>query len=171
MSMIDKWKNAVSADEEAAINKAMEEDKKNRRSYKEVPSGVYPVVIDKMEVGQSTWGTNQINITFTISEGEYAKQKLFYNGTFDDHFAHGINRTAELLEGLLDDDRVSAAMIAVIIGRGADSAEAFLADAAEECEALSYDLDYDIQLSKKLNPRTNAPYKNTFFHINGVYER
>ena len=88
MSRLDKWKKKVSAKEEAAVQKAMEEQKANQASYREVPSGTYAVVVDTMEVGESTWGESQINISFKITEGEYKNSRIFYNGTFDDHFSH-----------------------------------------------------------------------------------
>ena len=170
MSKMNKWKNKVSAREEAAVQNAMQQQEKNQRTYREVPSGTYPVVVDKMEVGQSSWGDDQINITFKITDGEYKNSRIFYNGTFDDHFAHGIYETAKLLADMIDDEDITIAMIAVILGHGVDEATEFLADAAEMCDNFGYDVDYDVRLSAKTNPNTGKPYKNLFFTIEEVFD-
>lgn len=166
----DKWKRKVSPKEEAAVKKAMDEQKENRRTYREVPSGLYHVVVDKMEIGETTWGKDQVNISFKVTDGDYKNSRIFYNGSFDDHFAHGINATAELIAEMLDDESVTAAMIAVILEHGEDEAAGFIADAAEAVESLGYDLDYDIQESKKTNPNTGKPYVNKYYTIEGVYD-
>lgn len=170
MSRLDKWKRKVTAKEEAAVQKVMEEQKANQASYREVPSGTYPVVVDTMEVGESTWGESQINISFKITEGEYKNNRIFYNGTFDDHFAHGINATASLIADMLDDDTVTASMIAVILGHGEDEAADFIADAAESVEDFGYDLVYEVKESKKINSRTGKPYVNKYYTIDGVFD-
>lgn len=170
MGKMSKWKNKVSAKEEAAVRKAMKEQESSQGSFREVPTGVYPVVVDKMEVGESNWGNDQINITFKITDGEYKNSRIFYNGTFDDHFAHGINKTAELLAGLIDDEDLSIETIAVILGHGVDEATDFIADAAEMCEDFGYDLNYEIRLSNKTNPHTGKPYKNMYFTIEEVFD-
>ena len=170
MGKMSKWKTKVSAKEEAAVRKAMKEQEKNQGSFREVPSGTYAVVVDKMEVGESNWGSEQVNISFKITEGEYKNSRLFYNGTFDDHFAHGINETAKLLASMMDDEDMSSETIAVILGHGVDEATDFLADAAEICENFGYDLDYDVRLSQKTNPNTGKPYKNIYFSIMEVFD-
>ena len=58
MGKMSKWKTKVSAKEEAAVRKAMKEQEKNQGSFREVPTGTYPVVVDKMEVGESNWGND-----------------------------------------------------------------------------------------------------------------
>ena len=169
-NMIDKWKKKVTAKEEAAVEKAMAEQEKNQRNFRKVPTGVYPVVVDKMEVGESNWGDDQINITFKITDGEYRNSRIFYNGTFDEHFAHGINKTAELISQMMDDEDMPAKTIAVILGHGVDEATDFVADAAEICENLAYDLDYEIRLSNKTNPNTGKAYENMFYSILEVFD-
>ena len=170
MGKMSKWKSKVTAKEEAAVRKAMKEQEQNQGRFRKVPSGVYPVVVDKMEVGQSSWGDDQINITFKITEGEYKNSRIFYNGTFDDHFTHGINKTAELLKAMIDDEDMSTETIAVILGHGVDEATDFIADAAEMVDNLGYDLDYDIRLSNKTNPNTGKPYENTYYTIEEVFD-
>ena len=56
MGKLSKWKSKVTAKEEAAVRKAMKEQEKNQGNFREVPTGTYPVVVDKMEVGESSWG-------------------------------------------------------------------------------------------------------------------
>ena len=170
MGKTNKWKKKVSAKEEAAVQKAMKEQEKNQGNFREVPSGCYPVVVNKMEVGESSWGTDQINISFKITSGEYKNSLIFYNGTFDDHFSHGIYETAKLLSALIDDEDMSIETIAVILGHGVDEATDFIADAAEMCENLGYDLDYEIRLSNKTNPNTGKPYRNMYFTVEEVFD-
>ena len=169
MGKLSQWKNKVSAKEEAAVKRAMAEQEQNRKTFREVPEGIYPVVVDKMEVGQNNWGSDQINISFKITDGEYKNSRIFYNGTFDEHFAHGINATAKLLSGMLDKE-MEAETIAVILGHGVDEAENFIADAAEEVESLAYDLEYEVQESSKINPNTGKPYVNKFYSILEVFD-
>ena len=170
MGKMSKWKTKVSAKEEAAVRKAMQEQEKNQGSFRDVPSGTYPVVVDKMEVGESNWGDDQISITFKITDGEYKNSRIFYNGTFDSHFTHGINKTAELLSTMIDDEDMSTAAIAVILGHGVDEATEFIADAAEMVENFGYDLDYEIRLSNKTNPNNGKPYENKYYTIVEIYD-
>ena len=177
MGIMDKWKNKVNKKEEAAIAKAMEEQKKNSRTFKEIPPGPYMVFVDKMEVGESNWGTMQINLAFEVMEGEYKGQKIFYNGTFDDNFAHGINATAILLADMLEDEDLTSAAIAVVLSHANDSQEKLdevselLADISEELEEICFELDYEVRESKKTNPNTGKPYVNKYYSIVGAYEK
>ena len=168
----EKYKKNVSAKEAKAIQKAMDEQKENRNRFKEVPAGEYHVVVDKLELGETSWGDPQISIWFKITEGEYKNNRIFYNGTFDDHFEHGINSTAILLADLLDDEDLTSAEIAVILGKFDDDQTVvndFRADASEIVEELSYDLDYTTTYSKKTNSK-GQPYVNHTYEILDVYE-
>ena len=113
----EKYGSKVSAKEAKAIQKAMDEQKENRNKFKEVPAGEYKVVVDKLELGETSWGDPQITLWFKITDGEFKNSRIFYNGSFDDHFEHGINSTAILLADLLDDEELTSAQIAVILGR------------------------------------------------------
>lgn len=166
----EKYGSKVSAREEKKIQKAMEEQKNNRGSFKEVPAGNYPVIVDKLEIGETSWGDKQVVLWFEITDGEFKHSRIFYNGSFDDHFSHGINVTAILLADMLDDEGLTAAKIAVILGHGADAAEDFINDLAEEFESMAWDLEYDITVSKKTNSK-GQPYKNMTYEITGVYDR
>ena len=168
----EKYGKKVSAKEARAIQKAIDEQKENRNRFKEVPAGEYKVVVDKLELGETSWGDAQITLWFKITDGEYKNSRIFYNGSFDDHFEHGINSTAILLADLLDDDELTSAQIAVILGRFEDDQTVvadFLADAAEAMEELAYDLDYTITKSKKTNSK-GQPYINKSYEILDVYD-
>lgn len=170
----DKYKNKVSKKEERAIAKAMEEQKANRGNFKEVPAGEYPVIVDKMEVGETSWGDDQITIWFKITDGEFKNSNIFYNGMFNDNFSNGISATAILLADMLDDEDMTSAAIAVILGKfdeDMDAIKDFIADVAEEVESMAYDLDYQISQSKKTNPNTGKPYVNKAYEIIEVYDR
>ena len=165
----EKYGSKVSAKEAKAIQKAMDEQKENRNKFKEVPAGEYKVVVDKLELGETSWGDPQITLWFKITDGEFKNSRIFYNGSFDEHFSHGINVTAELLAEMLDDEDVTASMIAVILGHGEKETEDFLADCAETVENLAYDLDYQVK-EGSVNPRTGKPYVNKYYTIEGVYD-
>lgn len=170
----EKYANKVSKKEEKAIQKAMDEQKASRDSFREVPEGEYAVVVDKLEVGETSWGDDQITLWFKITDGDYKNCRIFYNGMFNDNFSNGINATAILLSELLDDEDLTSAAIAVILGRYEDNMDdirEFVADAAEEVESLAYDLDYQVRESSKTNPNTGKPYVNKEFEITGVYDR
>ncbi len=167
----DKYGKKVSAKEAKAIQQAMDEQKQNSARFKEVPEGTYSVVMDKLELGETSWGDAQISLWFKITEGDYKNSRIFYNGTFDEHFEHGINATAILLADLLDDEDLTSAQIAVILGKFEDDqsiVDDFLADAAEAMQDLAWDLDYKITESKKLN-RNGKPYINKSYEVLGVY--
>lgn len=160
-----KFKEMVNQDDV----KAMEERFKSQGNYQELPSGVYPVELDKMEVGQSSWGADQINITFKITEGQHKGQLIFYNGTFDDHFAHGKPQTARLISEMTDGE-VDKFIILKELDKGT-GCDAFLTDLFQAiADQLCFDLDYQVKESNKLNPNTNKPYINKFFSIAEVYE-
>ena len=168
----EKYGKKVSAKEAQAIQKAMDEQKESRNRYKEVPAGEYHVVMDKLELGETSWGDAQITLWFKITEGDFKNSRIFYNGTFDEHFEHGINSTAILLADLLDDEDLTSAQIAVILNKFDDDqsvVEDFLADAAEIVEELSYDLNYTTTVSKKTNSK-GQHYTNHTWEILGVYE-
>lgn len=171
-----KYGKMVSAKEERAIKKAIEEQRKNKGKYREVPSGEYPVVVDKMEVAETSWGGDQISIWFKITDGEFEKSIIFYNGMFNENFSNGINATGILLADMLDDDELTAETIAVILNRfesdeGMAAIRDFIADAAEEVEPLCYDLYYTVKDGAKTNPRTGKPYVNRSYEIMNVFER
>lgn len=168
----DKYGKKVSKKEEQAIQKAMDEQKANQGRFREVPAGTYKVVVDKLELGESSWGDAQITLWFKITDGEFKGSRIFYNGTFDEHFEHGINSTAILLADLLDDEDLTSAQIAVILGRFDDDETVvadFLADAAEALESLAYDLEYTTTVSTKKNS-SGKNYVNHTYEVLEVYE-
>lgn len=162
----EKYGKKVSERERKAIQKAMDQQKANSGRYKEVPSGEYTAIVDKLEVGQSSWGAEQVNLQFKITEGEYKGSRIFYNGTFDDHFNHGINCTAILLADLLDDEDLPSIDIAVTLGKFGDDrtwVTDFLADAAEMLEGVVFKIDYTLE--KKGSNSKGKPYTNQYFEI------
>ena len=151
---------------------SMEERFKNQNTgnFPELPSGVYPVELDKMEVGTSQWGADQVNITFKITDGEHKGQLIFYNGTLYDHFAHGKPQTARLISEMTDGE-VDKFSILKELDAGKDAASDFLTDLYQAIAGqLAFDLDYDVRTSNKLNPNTNKPYVNKFFSISEVFD-
>lgn len=160
-----KFKEMVNQDDV----KAMEERFSSQSNYQELPSGIYPVELDKMEVGKSSWGADQVNITYKITEGQHKGQLIFYNGTFDDHFAHGKPQTARLISEMTDGE-VDKFVILKELDRGVDCAD-FLTDLFQAIAGeLCFDLDYQVKESNKINPNSNKPYINKFYSIKDVYD-
>ena len=150
----------------------MEERFKNQNSgsFPELPSGIYPVELDKMEVGTSNWGTDQVNITFRITEGEHKGKLIFYNGTFDDHFAHGKPQTAKLISEMTAEE-VDRFTILAVLDEGPDAADGYLTDLFQViADNFAFDLDYTVKEATKINPNTNKPYINKFYSIAEVFD-
>ena len=154
------------------INKAEQQykefEEKHGNNYKEVPSGVYPVSVEKLELGTSSWGEDQVNITFEIIDGDFKGQKLFYNGRFNDNFACGEEQTARLISELTGEDLTKESALLILKSKDCADTLAEIFDMIHE--SLTYDLDYDVKISKKLNPNTNRPYVNKFFSVDEVYD-
>lgn len=168
MADFSAFKNKVNEKE----LKAMEErfDGQNNGNFPELPSGIYPVELDKMEVGQSNWGTDQVNITFKITDGDHKGKLIFYNGTFDDHFAHGKPQTARLISEMTDGE-VDKFSILKVLDEGVDASADYMTDMFQAISGqLVFDLDYQVKESTKLNPNTNKPYINKFYSITEVFD-
>lgn len=162
-----KFKSMVNQDD---VRDMEERFASNGGNYQEIPSGIYPVELEKMEVGQSSWGTDQVNITFKVSDGRYKGQMIFYNGTFDDHFAHGKPQTARLISEMTDGE-VDKFVILKELDRGTSCA-GFITDLFQTiADQLCFDLDYQVKESTKINPNTNKPYINKFYSISEVFEK
>lgn len=76
--------------------------------FKEVPEGEYEVTVEKMEMVESKKGDPMLTIWFTILEGDYEGQKIFYNGVMqpqnDKAFGFQTHRNNEMLRALWDCD-------------------------------------------------------------------
>lgn len=162
-----KFKNMVDQND----LKAMEDRfASNGGNFTEIPSGVYPVELDRMEIGKSSWGADQVNITFKITDGSHKGQLIFYNGTLDDHFAHGNPQTARLISEMTDGEVDKFSILKQL--DGGTAAASFLTELFQAiADQLCFDLDYQVKESTKLNPNTNKPYINKFYSIKEVFEK
>ncbi|MFD2046034.1 DUF669 domain-containing protein [Ornithinibacillus salinisoli] len=74
--------------------------------YQDVPEGQYEVAVEKMELTESKKGDPMLTIWFSILEGEFEKQKIFYNGVMqpqnDKAFGFQVHRNNEMLRALWD---------------------------------------------------------------------
>lgn len=141
-------------------------------NFAEIPSGIYAVELANLKkehvVFPSGDETDQIKIDFKITDGKYENYHLFYNGTFNDNFAHGLDQTARLISELTD-KQVSVGTVRLILE--SDDAEEKLLDLYQLLSGnYNYDLDYKVTKSKKLNPRTNEPYVNKFYSVKEVFD-
>ena len=55
------------------------DDTKARSSFTPVPTGEYPLLVEKSVEGKSSAGNAMLKIQFKIEDGEYADRKLFAN--------------------------------------------------------------------------------------------
>lgn len=162
------FKSKVNKSELEEMEKRYQEQ--NTGNYPELPSGTYPVELNKMEVGRSSWGTDQVNITFKITDGTHKNKLVFYNGTFDDHFAHGKLQTAKLISEMTDGE-VDKFSILKELDAGPDAVSDYLTDLYQAIAGqLVFDLDYTVKESTKLNTNTNKPYINKFYSIVEVFD-
>ena len=154
----------------------MEKDYKpnSGSSYSELPSGVYPVAIEKMEV-KSQDGKfghfDQINIDFKITDDEYKGQHIFYNGTFNNKIDSGYAATARLLSEMTDGE-LDENSILYNITKDVESVAEYILDLFQVMVGhFEYDLNLDIKEQTDINPNTGKPYKpNKFFSIKEVYD-
>lgn len=173
--------------------KQIEEMEKEHSSkggqYREVPSGIYPVSIENLEL-QSRDGNyghyDQINIDFKIldvdpsdqDDGYYPNnprtmvgQHIFYNGTFNNKVDSGYRATARLLSELTDGN-VDEDSILFNITKGIEDARIYITDLFQALAGnFEYDLSYELKEQKDINPNTGKPYKpNRFFSVVAVYD-
>lgn len=74
--------------------------------FEPLPDGQYEVAVEKMELGESKKGDPMLTIWFIILDGEYEKQRLFYNKVMqpqnDNAFGIQVHQNNEMLRGLWD---------------------------------------------------------------------
>lgn len=100
----DKFDKQVDLESLAADVKDVEEN--GGGDFPEIPEGQYEVEVEKMELGQSKKGDPMLKIQFKILDGEFEKQRIFYNGVMqpqnDDAFGFQVHRNNEMLRALWD---------------------------------------------------------------------
>lgn len=72
------------------IEEMAENDTTEKREFVEVPHGQYEVKIDKAELRESKSGKPMVTMWYTILEGEFKGQKIFYNQVVERGFQLGI---------------------------------------------------------------------------------
>lgn len=144
----------------------------NGGNYKDLPSGVYAVELKNLEKKHVTFPSgdkvDQIAIEFRIIDGEHKNQHIFYNGSYDEHFAHGLNTTSRLISEMTG-GQLEPGLVRAMLEAG--DAEDKLTDLFQMLSGqFNYDLDYEVKVSKKINPHNGKPYVNKFFSIEEVYD-
>ncbi|MDO6448109.1 DUF669 domain-containing protein [Oceanobacillus profundus] len=93
-------------DIEALQDDVKEVEENGGGDFKEVPEGQYEVAVEKMEMKESKKGDPMLTIWFSILEGDYEGQKIFYNGVMqpqnDNAFGFQVHRNNEMLRALWD---------------------------------------------------------------------
>lgn len=97
MSM-DIWAKFDQMVDAEGLKKDVEQAAKNQREFKEVPEGHYEVVIEKIELRESSTKRPMVSIWMKILEGEYKGQLLFWNQVVDVGF--GLHKVNEFLRSL-----------------------------------------------------------------------
>lgn len=100
----DKFDKQV--DLEALAADVEEVEKNGGGSFEEVPDGQYEVEVEKMEMRTSKNGDPMLSIWFKIVDGDYANQRIFYNGVMqpqnDNAFGLQVHRNNEILRAIWD---------------------------------------------------------------------
>lgn len=156
----------------------IEEMEKNYKpgngSYTDVPSGTYPVKLEKLEV-KSQDGRfghfDQIAMDFKITDGEHKGQHIFYNGTFNNKIDSGYAATARLLSEMTDGE-LDEHSILYNITKDIDSVTEYILDLSQVIlDKFEYDLNLDVKEQTDINPNTGKVYKpNKFFSIAEVFD-
>lgn len=167
-----------SAFKEELNTKEIEEMEKNYKpgngGYTDVPSGIYPVKLENLEV-KSQDGKfghfDQITMDFKITDGEYKGQHIFYNGTFNNKIDSGYAATARLLSEMTDGG-LDEHSILYNITKDIDSVTEYILDLFQIISNnFEYDLNLDVKEQTDINPNTGKPYKpNRFFSIKEVFD-
>lgn len=91
-NIFDKWDKSIDVERLAADVREAEEN--GTGSYKEVEPGEYEVAIEKMEVKESSKGTQMVSIWFkVVSDGEYKGSLIFMNQVITQGFQiHIVNK-------------------------------------------------------------------------------
>ena len=99
-----KWEKEFNTEE---LNKQAAEAAEN--DYREVPTGLYTVEVEKMELGETgpkskRPGSPMLKVQLRIIDGEYKKQCIFQNfvlvSTSDDGKNYGLHRAKDFLRSL-----------------------------------------------------------------------
>mgnify|MGYP004466049241 FL=1 len=169
MSIYDAWKNSVSEDEIKKAEKAAAEAKENE--FQEVPAGEYDVVLNKLELKDSSFDdSKQIWINLKVIEGEYKGSTINYNGVFRDNFSKGFNPTSKLLAALSEEPEAEPIIQTVLRIEEYDAVEDLLADIKEAADGLGYSIKYDVKYSGKNANNNNQPYKNIYISVEDTFE-
>lgn len=156
------------------IEKMKKEYNPSGGTYSEIPSGLYPVKLEKMEVKSQDgkYGHfDQICINFKIIDGGYKGQCIFYNGTFNNKVDSGYSATARLISEMTDGE-LDENSILYNITKDIDEVTEYILDLFQVmCGHFEYDLKLDIKEQTDINPNTGKPYKpNKFFSIEEVFD-
>ena len=163
-----KFKEKLSTDD---IKRMEEQYKSGSGNFSDVPSGDYPVILDRMEVKENQYG-DQMNITFKIIDGPRNGALIFYNGSFNNKVDSGYRATARLISELTDKQLDENSILYNLTADSHDDVADYLDELFDTLKgAYEYDLSYDVKEQTKINPNTGKPYAaNRFFSIKEVYD-
>jgi len=93
-------------DLESLQNDVKEVEENGGGDFEAVPDGQYEVEVEKLELRTSSKGDPMLTIWFQILEGDYAKQRIFYNKVMqpqnDKAFGLQVHQNNEMLRALWD---------------------------------------------------------------------
>lgn len=148
------------------IDKLNKEYSQNGGSFQELPTGRYRVVLDKMELRTTNWGTDQISINFKVTEGKNKGRLIFYNGTFNKKIDSGYRATARLISDMTDNE-LSEDEVLYSLTQDHGEVGDYLLDLFQALSGVyEYDVDWEVKAQTDINPNTGKPWApNRFLNI------
>lgn len=157
-----------SAFKEKLDNKQVEELNKNYAqnggNFDELPSGKYHVVLEKMELRSTNWGTDQISINLKVTEGPKKGRLIFYNGTFNKKVDSGYRATARLISQLTGGDVDENSILFNLTKDNHEEIGDYVLSLFQALQGLyQYDVEWSVKPQTDINPNTGKPYAPNHF--------
>ena len=145
------------------IDKLNKEYSQNGGSFQELPTGRYRVVLDKMELRTTNWGTDQISINFKVTEGKDKGRLIFYNGTFNKKIDSGYRATARLISDMTDNE-LSEDEVLYSLTQDHGEVGDYLLDLFQALSGVyEYDVDWEVKPQTDINPNTGKSWAPNHF--------
>ncbi len=144
-----------------------EEYSQSGGSFQELPSGKYHVVLDKMELRTTNWGTDQISINFKVTEGEKKGRLIFYNGTFNKKVDSGYRATAKLISDMTGREVSELDVLHNLTLEDHTEVGNYILDLFQVLKGnFEYEVDWEVKVQTNINPKTGKPWApNRFLNI------
>lgn len=146
------------------IDRLNKEYSQNGGGFQGLPSGRYRVVLDKMELRTTNWGTDQISINFKVTDGEKKGRLIFYNGTFNKKVDSGYRATARLISDMTDNELSEREILYKLTQEDHAEVGDYILDLFQALKgAYEYDVDWQVKKQTDINPNTGKPWAPNHF--------